>query len=101
MSAHKLRVILSAQARTDLRSIARYGRANWGEARSAQYRAEITDMLTSLSLFPDLGRRTHLFPGEARVISVGTHVVYYRRVADEIRIVRILHKRTDPDDQLG
>ena len=98
MSARNRRVVLSARARSDLRSVALYGEAHWGTARSSAYQAEITSLLASLAQFPELGRRTHLFSGDARVISVGRHLIYYQHDPDELRIIRVLHMRVDADD---
>ncbi|MBA2519754.1 MAG: type II toxin-antitoxin system RelE/ParE family toxin [Chloroflexia bacterium] len=100
MSVPKRRIVFSARARADLRSIALYGRANWGRQRSDEYRAEIDALLASLTEFPDLGHRTPLLAGEGRMIGVGSHVVYYRGDGNRISIVRILHERVHAGGQL-
>jgi toxin ParE1/3/4 len=97
MSVRKLQIFLTAPARADLRSIAQYGQLNWGEERTTQYLAEIDGLFRSLVHFPDLGRKLQIVNG--RAIAVGTHIVYYRREANEIRVLRILHKRMLPEGQ--
>jgi plasmid stabilization system protein ParE len=80
-----------------------FGETAWGSERSARYQTEITSVFNSLALFPELGRRLQFSDAritDARAIDVGTHVVYYRLEADEIRVLRVLHYRALADNQL-
>ena len=56
---------------------------------------EAEDVLDSLALFPEMGRRDHRLSGNARTISVGSHVIVYRGEDDTVHILRIVHGRMD------
>jgi toxin ParE1/3/4 len=95
MSARKLPVILTDEARDDLRSIALYGLTTWGERQATRYHAEIEKVLASLSRFPRMGRRKDELPGDIRTIGVGHHRILDRVDADAITVLRVLHARMD------
>lgn len=99
MSSRKLRY--TAEARSDFRSILRYGRATWGERRKDAYAEHMDATIESLTRFPNLGSsRDDIAPG-LRSIPIEEHVVYYRVGPRSIIIVRILHGTVDAANQLN
>src|SRR3954453_17826061 len=96
MSAHRSSLHLTREADRDLPDILLYTRRKWGQAQEATYRSAITQVLRTLSAFPDSGQpRDDLFPG-SRSIHVGRHVIYYHQPDPTAIVVqRILHSHQD------
>lgn len=86
---------LSDQARNDLRAIYRYSVDQWGPTRASRYADQLSDDIWSLLSHPERGSlRDDLLPG-VRALITGRHVIYYRHVAAQVEIVRVL-VRQDP-----
>lgn len=86
---------ISELAEEDLLSIFLTGMEKFGIKRAKQYYLAIEDVFNQLATFPNMGKsRDELFPG-ALSFSVGSHIVFYRKTADQIEIARVLHKRMD------
>ncbi len=83
-------VVYSRLARQDLRDVFDYIAA---ENPAAAYR--FVDMLEeTCALFgkhPDMGTREMGYSTEIRSFSRGTYVIFYRLIANQIEIVRVLH----------
>jgi toxin ParE1/3/4 len=101
MSAPRVLVVLTDEARDDLQSIALYGVLNWGEDEAAKYHARIADVLESLARFPALGRRATDVAGEVRSVAVGNHRIFYRVETDAVLVLRVMHQRMDPSPWLA
>jgi toxin ParE1/3/4 len=91
----KLDVILTTEARDDLRDIALYGVLTRGEESAERYQEAIDRALDRLSSFPALGRLKEGLPGEVRSVGIGQHSILYRVEHGAIRILRVLHQRMD------
>jgi toxin ParE1/3/4 len=90
-----MRLVVSPDARADLKGIARYTEKEWGAARKTRYLAAIRERFTTLLRHPQIGApREDLAPGY-RSLPVGRHVIFYRVADDEIVILRVLHQRMD------
>jgi toxin ParE1/3/4 len=77
-----------------------YGRQQWGSALSDTYGAEISQAFATLSANPRIGRaRTEIKVG-LRSYSVGQHVIFYRLEDETVTILRILHRKMNPDQFL-
>ena len=89
-------ILIRPAAKLDFENIWTYTEETWGKVQAEDYFHKFKEILRSLEQFPDLGRiREDLLP-EIRSIGVGQHVIFYRRVQEDIEIVRVLHKRMDP-----
>ena len=90
----------SGRADRDLTEIYRYSFEEFGEAKADAYLLALDDCLTRLASSPEIGRSAHrLRPGDFR-FEQASHVVFYVKAENGIRIVRILHARMDPDRHL-
>jgi toxin ParE1/3/4 len=87
-------VKLRARARADLREIAAYSAEQHGEAVAAAYLRAIDAVLERLGDYPELGEAYGERPGVRRH-PVGQHRVYYRRDAEKLSVLRVLHKARD------
>ena len=101
MSARRLRLVLSPNARQDLSDILVYTEQQWGKAQRADTRTAIDRGLRELQQYPEFGRaREELRPG-LRSLQVRQHVIYYRIQPSGIRVDRILHESMDAPRHLG
>ncbi len=92
---------ISELAEEDLLAIFLTGMENFGIKRAKQYYLLIEDVFNQLANFPDIGKsQDELFPG-ALSFSAGSHIVFYRKMADQIEIARVLHKRMDYEKHLN
>jgi toxin ParE1/3/4 len=96
MSAHRRRIVLTDQAKADLRDILNFTARRWGKAQRSAYRQLIRNTITTLQSSPSLGRsRDHLSVG-LRSYPAGSHLLYFLVADDVLVVVRILHSRQDP-----
>ncbi len=89
------RIALRPQARRDLTAIWTYSAEAWGEAQAERYLRELSSRLDMLEVHPKLGRKCDFILPGYRVYPSGEHLIFYKTSADEIDVVRILHKRMD------
>jgi toxin ParE1/3/4 len=100
MSSPKRTVILSSEAQDDFTDIRVYTQQQWGETQRDRYEATLLRAIAALADFPEVGvRQPRFFPG-CRARHVERRTLYYRILDDEIGVVRIPHKRTDPTRHL-
>ena len=94
-------VRIAKPAKSDLRAIGRYTRGRWNRAQARRYLGELDACFHRLAENPQLGRSAEsVRPGLWR-IEQGRHVIFYRRTADGIRVIRILHDRMLPPLHIG
>ena len=87
--------VLTPRAQGDLEEIWDYTVDRWGSQQAEQYIRQLWQDIEALVQRPARGRKCpEVKPGYYRYPS-GSHVLFYRREADEIEIVRIVHRRMD------
>jgi toxin ParE1/3/4 len=97
MSFPKKAAVLSVAARSDLSDILLYTEQQWGAAQRERYALTLQRAITNLVDYPEVGTRwSRLFPG-CRVRPVGQHVLFYRLSDEIVEVMRILHRRSDPN----
>ena len=86
---------LSPLAQADIAGIWDYTEARWGAAQAERYVRELQCAIERAAGDPDAGRPCDdIRPGYRR-ISAGAHVLFFRRVDDQVIIMRVLHGRMD------
>lgn len=95
------RVIISPKARRDLIDIGRYTEKQWGNTQRKKYLAQLKARFEKLAQHPSLGRRRDELPEAPLGYHEGRHVIFYRPLADDIEIVRVLHDSMDFSRHLG
>ena len=90
-----MRVVLSRRAHTDLRNIWHYTATHWSEEQADRYVAQVHDTLAALAQNSFLGSGSEELGPDYRKHRAGSHVIFFRREADIIRIVRVLHQSMD------
>lgn len=95
------RVRVTPRAYADLKAIARYTRATWGETQRDAYLADLERRFAWLADTPDLGRpRPELGEGY-RSYPQGAHVIFYIARERAIDIIGILHRSMDVEGYFG
>jgi toxin ParE1/3/4 len=91
---------LTVEAERDLVGIYSYSFRNFGRDQADNYLIEIEECLVRLAENPEIGRSiANLRAGYFRY-EHASHVIFFVKVADGIRVVRILHQRMDPAKNL-
>ncbi|WP_333875656.1 type II toxin-antitoxin system RelE/ParE family toxin [Methylobacter sp.] len=92
---------LTKQAKDDLKSIARYTQEIWGRDQRNKYLGILDNCFHLLADEPDLGVACDEIRKNYRKFCIERHIIFYRKVADDIDVVRILHCRMDVEKQLS
>ena len=88
------------QAENDLESITDYTLKNWGPRQADIYLDGLEDLAQNLADSPDLGtNRDALIQGMIS-FPYASHILYYLKQPHGITVVRVLHKRMDPQRHL-
>ncbi len=87
---------ISEKAIQDLDEIWEYTQSEWSENQADRYYFSILEGIEKVATQPHRGIQIdHLREGYRR-ISIGNHLIFYRKAADGmIEVVRILHQRMD------
>ncbi len=94
MSSRKsLSLQLSPKAYQDLVDILRFTGETWGPEQLHAYRDKIDSALQAISHNPRIGSQRQDLPETHRAYLVGSHVIVYRHIKDNLQVVRILHQR--------
>lgn len=86
---------LTKAADADLAEVARFTVERWGYRQAETYLLAFDDAFQWLAASPDTGRPFMEREGYFRY-ETGSHVVFYRKQASGILIVRVLHQRMEP-----
>ncbi len=86
---------LSPRAQTDLEEIWAYTERGWGFDQATFYTRQIAHDIATIAARPAMGRACPEIRAGYYKYPTGSHVLFYRSIADGIDIVRILHERMD------
>jgi toxin ParE1/3/4 len=90
-----MRLIVSPDARRDLKNIARYSEREWGAERRERYVALLQERFSSLLKHPQSGTPRGDLGPHYRSLTAGRHVIFYRAKGEDLHILRVLHQRMD------
>ncbi|HZU09414.1 MAG TPA: type II toxin-antitoxin system RelE/ParE family toxin [Pseudacidobacterium sp.] len=94
-------VRLSKRALRDFKSISHYTLETWGEAQAFRYVEDLELFLNQLAQRPMLGRLCTDIASGLRRFEHGKHIIFYRPRRDGIFVVRILHRKMDPQKHIS
>lgn len=94
-SPSNYQIVLSEEARLDIKGILSYTLQTWGEEQQIKYSSLLDAALQNIRENPGKGRRHAKLPEELRYYHVGRHNVVYRVEGERVEVVRILHDRMD------
>ena len=86
---------ITAKAKADLVSIARYTEDIWGREQRNNYLAKLDESFHLLAEKPHIGRTCDDIREGYRKYHTGRHLIFYRQSDKDIEIIRILHDRMD------
>ncbi|MGH2614809.1 MAG: type II toxin-antitoxin system RelE/ParE family toxin [Thermomicrobiales bacterium] len=99
MSARNRRLVLTSEARSDLRDAVVFSEQRWGKSQRREYERSIASALDALATFPHLGRSRPDYGRAFYSFPVRQHVIVYQVTETDIIVVRLLHVRRDADSQ--
>ena len=89
------KAIRSAKARNDLKEIFNYVADDSSESRATKLLKQLERTMQQLADSPGMGtERSYLAPGILG-FPKSNYIIFYRKVEDDIQIVRVLHGRRD------
>ena len=89
------RFILTPRAQADLDEIWDYTASRWSLNQAETYTRQLWRDIASVAEQPSLGSECPEVREGYRKYPSGSHVLFYRVIADGIDVVRILHERMD------
>ncbi len=89
------RTVLTPRAQADIEEIWDYSADRWGLAQAETYIRQLWNDIAAVADRPSLGAKCPEVRRGYRKYPSGSHVVFYRLVAEGIDVVRILHERMD------
>src|SRR5689334_22160464 len=89
------RFILTPRAQADLDEIWDYTAARWSLDQAETYTRQLGRDIAAVAEQPSLGSECSEVRKGYRKYPSGSHVLFYRVIADGIDVVRILHERMD------
>lgn len=91
---------ITPKAESDLIDIWVYTCGEWGADQADKYLGQLEEGMKQLVLHPSLGADySHIFPGYRR-LQVEHHMAFYKVLAPEVVVVRVLHEDMDAPTRL-
>ena len=91
---------LTKAADRDLTDIYVYSHRQFGERKADEYLLSPESCLSRLAEMPGMGRSIdHIRSGYCR-FEHARHTIFYTKIKDGIRVVRVLHEAMDPERHL-
>lgn len=87
------RIVLSAEARADMKEILRYTQETWGRDQRMRYSRVIHDALINIGRHPDIGIARPEIDLGTRSMKVSRHTILYDVLEDRIVVTAIIHDR--------
>lgn len=91
-----IRVRWSPRARQDLLEIIADTRDRWGEEQAVRYAHQLESSIKAIAKRPGLGRPCDELRVGVSCHPSGSHLIFFRRAAQKIDIIRVLHERMLP-----
>ena len=89
------RYVLAEAAKNDLLEIYDFGIYKFGHTQATKYLEGLKEYFESLTKNPDIGKQRDEIKVGLYSLPYVSHVIFYRILPDYIRIVRVLHGRSD------
>ena len=87
---------LTVKAKADLKNIAKFTEKTWNKKQRNSYLKQFDNTFKLISNTPGIGKDCDFIKEGYLKYPQGSHIIFYKKVsADEILVVRILHKQMD------
>ncbi|HEA20902.1 hypothetical protein LCGC14_1257710 [marine sediment metagenome] len=87
--------VLSEEATSDIDDIFKFGEYKFGIAQAIKYLIGLEGHFEKLANNPDIGRERNEIKVGLLSLPYISHIIFYRKLSDKIRIVRILYGGRD------
>lgn len=87
--------ILSEEAAADIDGIFEFGEYKFGNIQAIKYLIGLEDHFEKLGKNPDIGRERNDIKKDLYSLPYISHIIFYRKLKDKVRIVRILYGGRD------
>ncbi len=87
---------LTGPADRDLTEIYAYSFGEFGEATADAYLLGLLDRFAQLAISPEIGRRIDSLRAGYFRFEFKSHIIFYVKSENGVRIIRVLHARMDP-----
>ena len=91
----KYTYVLSEEAATDIDEIFEFGEIKFGNAQAINYLIGLEDHFDKLTNNPDIGRQRNDIKIGLYSLPHISHIIFYRKLKNKLRIVRILYGGRD------
>jgi toxin ParE1/3/4 len=92
---------LTKSAEVDLIDIFKYTLEEWGEDQVYTYKRQLESRLEAILEFPDIGRKHPKLPSVIYYLVEGKHYIFYKKIENNIEVLRFLHHKMDIISQLS
>lgn len=92
--------VLAEAAKNDLKEIYDFGIYKFGHSQATKYLEGLREYSEALTKKPDIGKQRDEIKDGLFSLPHVSHVIFYRILPDRIRIVRVLHGRSDIPNHL-
>jgi len=86
---------LTVAAESDLVDIIEYTLEQWDENQLLLYQSQLESRLEAIVKFPDIGRKHPRLSSDIFYIVEGKHYIFYKKIDEDIEVLRFLHHRMD------
>ena len=93
-------ILVSALAEQDLESIYDYGIDSFGLAQAQKYQAKLLADFNKIAIMPAIWRDASILGAGLFRVNSGRHAIFFRKVDEGIRIVRVLNQSMDMKQHL-
>ena len=87
--------VISPRAQEDIEEIWNYTADRWGVEQADRYVRSIQAAIETIAGDPRRGRSCDEVRGGYRKFAVGSHMLFFRLVSDQVDVVRVLHQQMD------
>lgn len=94
------RFALTPRAAQDLNDIWDYTADRWSTEQANRYIRNLQHSMGLLAENPNIGRACDEIARGYQKHTSGSHLIFFRVTEDGIKVIRILHRRMDPDRHL-
>ncbi|MCM2474922.1 type II toxin-antitoxin system RelE/ParE family toxin [Rhizobium sp. CG5] len=98
MNGHHYRI--TPLANRDIEEIGRYTAKLWGRKKRNIYLRALSARFLWLSHHPRAGMERSEFATQVYSYPEGSHVIFYRMIAEGVEILRVLHQRMAPENKI-
>jgi len=91
---------ITTPAKQDLQNISTYTQETWGTKQKTKYMKKLKCCFDDICFNTTMGKHYHDIDSTLLSFHSQKHIIFYRLISNEIRIIRVLHQSMDIEAQL-